>query len=342
MGIYRPKTILVTGGAGFIGHHLIDYIIKNTDYNVVSLDRLDYSGNLNRLDYILKDASDNYRVKIVFHDLKAEISPFVAKAIGEIDIILHLAAASHVDRSIEDPLSFVMDNVVGTCNLLNYARTLPRLDKFLYFSTDEVFGPAPIGVNYKERDRYNSTNPYSATKAGAEELCVAFANTYGIPVVITHTMNVIGERQHPEKFIPMCIRKILTGEEVLIHANKDLTKAGSRFYIHAQDVAKAILFILDSGNTPGLYGTEKTPKYNIVGERELDNLTLAQTIADTMGYLLSYKMVDFHSSRPGHDLRYSLDGSLLASLGWKPSIPIHEHIKGITQWYMDNLGWLWL
>ena len=130
----------------------------------------------------------------------------ICAAIGEVDYILHLAASSHVDRSIDHPMEFVMDNVVGTCNILNFARDQQNLSRFIYFSTDEVFGPAPEGISYAERDRYNSTNPYSATKAGAEELCVSYENSYGMPIYITHTMNVFGNRQHPEKYIPSTIR----------------------------------------------------------------------------------------------------------------------------------------
>ena len=162
------KRVLITGGAGFIAHHLIYYLIKKTSWDIVSLDRLDYSGNLNRLDSILSSLTHEQksRVTIVYHDLKSEINPWIKKEIGEIDIILHLAAGSHVDRSIDYPMEFVLDNVVGTTNILEYAREVNvsnQLERFIYFSTDEVFGPAPIGIDYKENDRYNSTNPYSAT-----------------------------------------------------------------------------------------------------------------------------------------------------------------------------------
>ena len=216
------KTALITGGAGFIAHHLIGQILKNTDWNVVTLDRLDYSGNLNRLHDLMTsfDPDVRKRVKIVHHDLKAELNPLVRNEVGDVDYIIHLAAGSHVDRSIDYPMEFVMDNVVGTCNILEFARTQKdNLERFIYFSTDEVFGPAPDGIKYKENDRYNSTNPYSASKAGGEELAVAYENTYGVPIYVTHTMNVFGERQHPEKFIPMCIRKARDGESVTIHSD---------------------------------------------------------------------------------------------------------------------------
>ena len=183
------KKVLITGGAGFIAHHIIFHIIKETDWEIITIDRLDISGNLNRLNEILEQflPKDKKRLKIVFHDLKAEINSQIESAIGKPDIILHLAAASHVDRSIIYPMEFVQDNVIGTVNLLDFARRLPKIEKFVYFSTDEIFGNAPKGVSYSEYDRYNSTNPYSASKASAEEFCVAYENTYKLPIYITHT-----------------------------------------------------------------------------------------------------------------------------------------------------------
>ena len=337
-----PKTLLVTGGAGFVGAHVIEHYVLNSDYNIVSLDRLDYSGNLNRISYVMdKYPEHKKRIRVVHHDLKAEINPVIARLIGDANIIVHMAAGSHVDRSIENPLSFVMDNVVGTCNILNYARTLRNLEAFVYQSTDEVFGPAPEGVSYSERDRYNSTNPYSASKAGAEELCVAFQNTYGLPVVIVHSMNILGGMQHPEKFVPLCIRKIINGETVYIHGSPDKKKAGSRFYIHAKDLADGIDFILTKkpSSSPDAGGA-KSKKFNIVGYEEIDNLTLAKLIASELGRELKYEVIDFHSSRPGHDLRYALSGDLLASQGWRPSQSISERIREIVSWYLDNPDWL--
>jgi dTDP-glucose 4,6-dehydratase len=340
------KKVLITGGAGFISHHLIRYLIKNTNWSIVSLDRLDYSGNLNRLDDILYDFSkqEKSRVKLVFHDLKSEINPWIKKEIGEINIILHLAAGSHVDRSIDYPMEFVLDNVVGTANILDYARFINEnndLERFIYFSTDEVFGPAPNGIDYKENDRYNSTNPYSATKAGGEELAVAYENTYGLPIYITHTMNVFGERQHPEKYIPMCIKKIRDGEKITIHSDKTKTIPGTRHYIHAEDVAEAIYFLLKKDIEPEIdFGGAKCPKFNIVGAEEINNLELAQLIADSQGKKLNYEMVDFHSSRPGHDLRYSMSGEKMKKLGWTPSIKLSQRIKQVVEWSLKNENWI--
>lgn len=332
--------ILVTGGAGFIAHHLIDELLYKTDAEIVSLDRLDYSGNLNRLYDVLKNNSNKSRLKIVYHDLKAEINPHISSHIGKIDVIFHLAAGSHVDRSIDFPMEFAMDNTIGTINLLQYART-QNLQRFIYFSTDEVFGPAPHGVFYKENDRYNSTNPYSASKAAGEEFAVAYENTYGIPVYITHTMNVFGERQSPEKFIPMCIRRVHLGEKITIHADPSKTKAGSRHYIHARDVADAMLFLLNHPTIKNQdYGGAKCQKFNIVGKEEWDNLKVASTIAEIQKKPLHYEMVDFHSSRPGHDLRYALDGSKMSSLGWGPKINIRERLEQMVSWSLEHKEWL--
>jgi len=337
------KKILITGGAGFIAHHVVDKILSSTDWEIITLDRLDFSGNLNRLNEVVRayPESEQKRVRVIHHDLKAELNPEITANIGKVDYISHLAAGSHVDRSISYPLEFVMDNVVGTAHILDYARKVDNLERFTYFSTDEVFGPAPQGINYKENDRYNSTNPYSATKAGAEELVVAYENTYGLPSFITHTMNVFGERQNAEKYIPMVIRKVRDNETVTVHANKEKTIAGSRHYIHAKDVANALLFLLqyDISNIGADNTGAKCQKFNIVGKDEINNLELAQFIAKVQNKELKYEMVDFHSSRPGHDLRYALDGTKMAHMGWKPESAF-ERLESVIKWTLDNNRWL--
>jgi dTDP-D-glucose 4,6-dehydratase len=683
------KRLLITGGAGFIGHHVIEHFLEKTDWEIISLDRLDYSGNLNRLDNVVSKypAETRKRVKIVWHDLKAEIQDLTQNLIGDVNIILHLAAASHVDRSITHPMEFLMDNTVGTVNVLNFARKLKNLERLIYFSTDEIFGIAPNGVSYGERDRYNSTNPYSASKAAAEEFCVAYENTYKMPIYITHchdettkcwsekgivsidqlqvgdkvwtladnknltlepileivnspyegeminfvsnktnlsvtpnhrmvtktrneaewsiryasdmfdrrdrqyiplsgdwnyndseeidlaehidfsklhfnanvpnktlskksfmrfvgwyvtegfcrvqrrsgpsicqkknhffdeieesmkifginitrsmsksgttvfelnsnvigefcktnfgasshekrlpqwiknsskenlshlfdammkgdgtihksyrrfytssyqlaqdfaeiaiklghscgikeretwnpnrtkkslsyyvslrksiggiesnhmsrsqykgniwcvrtssgnffvereghiscsgnTMNVFGERQHPEKFIPMSIRKIRNGETIGIHSDPSKTIPGSRFYIHAKDVAEAMYFLLHLNEdqkklvyTPD-YGGAKCPKFNVVGKEEIDNLQLVQYIADAQNKDLKYEMIDFHTSRPGHDLRYALSGDFMRQLGWEPRYTLQDRIKEVVSWSLENPEWI--
>jgi len=332
--------VLITGGAGFVGHHLIHQILERTDWDIVSLDRLDTSGTLARLSEVLDENKDHLvqnwkdRLQVVWHDLKAPVNDFTAEKIGKVDYIFHLAAGSHVDRSIDYPLEFVMDNVVGTVNILDFARKYvgEHLKLFLYFSTDEVFGTAPEGVFYKEDDRYRSGNPYSASKAGAEELAIAYENTYKLPIVVTHTMNVFGKRQHPEKFIPLVIQRVRDGEKIFIHANKECTKAGSRHYISTDDVADALLFLVDH-HTVG-------EKYNIVGKQETDNLELCQIIAGIIGGELIYEMVDFHSARPGHDLRYALCGEKMRKLGWEPKKSLHDRLKEVVEWTLENRRWL--
>lgn len=337
------KRILITGGAGFIAHHLVDKILSETDWEIITLDRLDFSGNLNRLNEVVSahPLVERKRVKVIHHDLKAELNPEIKSAIGKVDLISHLAAGSHVDRSISHPIEFVMDNIVGTANILEYARTVENLERFAYFSTDEIFGPAPKGINYKENDRYNSTNPYSATKAGAEELVVAYENTYGLPSLITHTMNVFGERQSAEKYIPMVIKKVRDNETVTVHSNKEKNVAGSRHYIHAEDVANALMFLFHydiSSLQPDISGC-KCQKFNIVGKDEIDNLELARFIAKVQKKELKYKMVDFHSQRPGHDLRYALDGEKMKKMGWVPN-SAYERLEKTIIWTLENDRWL--
>jgi len=327
------QRILVTGGAGFIGHAMIERLLSLTDYEIISLDRLDTSGNLNRLSNILEENQQwRNRLKIVWHDLKSPLNDFVINKIGKVDYILHLAAGSHVDRSILYPLEFVMDNVVGTCNILDYARVHCKdLKLFLYFSTDEVFGAAPEGVTFSENDRYNSGNPYAATKAGAEELCVSYENTYSMPIIITHTMNVYGPRQHPEKFIPIIINKVLSGEKLSIHSNPEQTEASKRHYLHSTDVADAILFLMNNYKIGD--------KYNIVSNTETDNLDLAKKIAKILDKPLNYELIDPKITRPRHDFRYAISGEKLKNLGWEQKISLEEGLQNVVQWTLQNEEW---
>ncbi len=332
------KNILITGGAGFVGAHIVEGVLKKTDWNIYIVDRLDLSGNLERLRDTEIWEAEKHRVRFFWHDLKSEIPSAILGELLDTNYVWHIAASSHVDRSIEDPTIFVLDNVLGTTNILLACKKMISLEKIIYFSTDEVFGPAPEGINYKEWDRYNSGNPYAASKAGGEEMAIAFANTYKLPIIITHTMNVFGERQHPEKFIPMTIRRVLNEEIVTIHANHDKTKAGSRFYIHARNVCDALLFLVEKGKA--LDGKNKIGKYNIVGEKEVDNLELARFISKAVGKPLKYEMIDFHSSRPGHDLRYALDGSLMREMGWDLPKTFEKSLEKTVHWYLENEKWL--
>jgi dTDP-glucose 4,6-dehydratase len=331
--------VILTGGNGFVGHHILEHFLKNTDWEIYCLDKLSYaSAGHDRIRDI--NAFDDKRVHIFPMDLSLPLQEGLVKELGEIQYIFHVAADSHVDNSISDPVPFVQNNVNSTLYILEYARKLSSLKKFIYFSTDEVYGSAPVGKNYKEGERFNCGNPYSASKGAAECICQSYANTYKMPIVITNTMNVIGERQHPEKYVPKVVRKVLEGETVTIHSNKDKTKAGSRFYIHARNIADALLHILNNCDETLDNYDASVGRFNIVGEKETDNLQLAQMIADILGKELKYEMVDFHSQRPGHDLRYALDGTKMKSIGWTHPVAFEESLEKTIKWTLKNDKWL--
>lgn len=309
--------LLLTGGAGFIGSNLARYILANTDWRITILDRLDEAGTFDRV----SDIRDEHptRCAVHWHNLRSPINPNHLP--GPFDYVAHLAAGSHVDRSIRDPVGFVMDNVVGTAHLFDYCRTI-RARRVLYFSTDEVFGPAPEGVSYDEHSPHNPNNPYSAAKAGGEALCPAYANTYGLPIQVTHCTNVYGPGQYSEKFIPLATRKILAGEKLEIHSRNGVPS--SRFYVHVDDISRAVIAILEGG---GIISGPNTGKYNISGDREYDNLEVARAIADILGRPLEAELVEDPPNRPRPDQRYAIGGVKLKALGWAPTVPFAEGLK---------------
>lgn len=327
-----PKKIVLTGGCGFIGHHFAEYIHKNTDWDIIIIDKLTYASmGLDRLRN--NELLYSNRIKVFTIDLCEEISEGIQREIGEdVNYIVHMAAETHVDNSIKEPVRIIKNNVNSTVNLLEWARGLKSLEIFFYFSTDEVFGPALGDTLYKEWDRHRPTNPYSASKSAAENICISYENTYNIPLMIVNVMNAFGERQHVEKFIPLCIKKILSDDLIYIHSYPDRITSGTRFYIHAQNIASAVVFLINNGKIG--------EKYNISGEKEVSNLELAQLIAKYMNRELKYEMVDFHSSRPGHDLRYGLDGTKIYELGWNPKFNFEESLEKTVNWTLKNLEWL--
>ena len=324
--------IIITGGCGFIGHHFVEHVFKNTDWEIVIFDKLSYASNgFERLRDT--DTLNNNRVKVFTNDLTNPLPEGIIKEIGlNVDYIVHMAAETHVDNSIKDPKLFIDNNIYSTLNMLEYAKKLPNLKMFFYFSTDEVFGPALGDTLFKEWDRHKPTNPYSASKSAAEQICIAYENTYKTPLMIVNVMNAFGERQHVEKFIPLCVKKIINNEKIYIHSYPDKKTSGTRFYIHARNIADAVLFLIKNG-TIG-------EKYNISGEREVSNLEMAQMIAKFMNKELDYELIDFHSTRPGHDLRYGLDGSKLFEMGFKLPINFEESLRKTVEWTLENQKWL--
>jgi dTDP-glucose 4,6-dehydratase len=333
---FKIMRYLITGGAGFVGHHFVEHFLKTTDAEIIVLDALNYASmGFDRLRDI--DVFDSKRISVLSADFSFPLSRGVQQEIGQVDYIFHLGAESHVDNSITDPKPFVMSNVVGTMNMLEVAKIQKKLKCFFYFSTDEVFGPAPNNVSYEEDDRHRPTNPYSATKSGGEMLVKAYQNTYKIPCIITRSMNIFGERQHPEKYIPLVVNAVLSGDIVTIHSNPEKTQAGSRFYIHARNVADAYSFLLKNiEEGQRIIGED----YHITGEREVDNLELAQMISRLLGKELRYEMVDYHSSRPGHDLRYCLDGQKIFNLGWVMPKSFEQSLQKMIEWTLQNPRWL--
>jgi dTDP-glucose 4,6-dehydratase len=331
--VWDKKRILITGGAGFIASHVIDLILKTTDWEIIVLDKFTYASNgLTRLKEI--GAYDNPRVELHVADVSRPLGACLENEIGIVDYFLHMAAGTHVDNSIKCPRDFVEANTFGTLEMLEYARRIPLLKKFVYFSTDEVFGPAAIGQKFLEWDRYNSCNPYSATKAGGEELALAWENTYNVPVIITHTMNVIGERQHPEKFLPRVVRSILKGTELQIHTDPKTGLPGSRNYLHCRDVADGVMFLLEHGKT--------REKYNIASGDDISNLTVAKMVAEILQQPLIYRKVNPVSVRPGFDVRYGLSHEKMKAMGWVAKHSFEENLRSLVEWMVapENLHWL--
>jgi len=328
------KTVLVTGGCGFIGHHVVEHLLINTDWDIIIIDKLSYASmGFERLkDPIFEDNIRSTRLKIITWDLMTEISIGLVKELKNINIIIHMAAETHVDNSIKNPNFVIQNNIMSTVNLLEFAKTLQELETFFYFSTDEVYGPALNNKLYKEDERHNPTNPYSASKSAAEQICVSYCNTFKLPIIRINVMNAFGEKQHIEKFIPKVIKSLLNDEIIYIHSYPDKKQSGTRFYIHARNIAAGVLFILKNG-TIG-------ESYNITGEKEVSNLEIAETISKIMNKELKYEMVDFHSSRPGHDLRYGLDGNKLKNLGWELPLDFEKSLEKTVLWTVKNPKWL--
>lgn len=323
------EAVCVTGGAGFSGAHLCQHILDNSNLDVVVLDRLTYAGSLERLQDVRRDYGQ--RLRFVFHDFRAAYPSSVLHALSDCRTIIHNGAETHVERSLSDPETFCQSNVIGTLQTLQAAITL-QCEHFLYVSTDEVLGAAPEGVDYDELAQIRPSNPYSASKAGGEAMAFAYWKAFGLPVTVSRTMNLFGERQHPEKFVPMTIRKLLNAQPLTIHGNAQ-GHSGARKWLHARNQASALLFLL--------HQPAKGETFHIAGE-ERTNLAIAEIVADEIRTDFAFEMVDFHATRPGHDFRYSLSDAKLRALGWFPPVPFEESLRRTVAWSIrpENRYWL--
>ncbi len=312
------KNVLITGGAGFIGRHLVSYLLAATDWRLTVLDRLGEGSDLTRL-------QTDSRLRYVWHDLRAS---HMRETVGnEYTHVIHLAASSHVDRSVRAPLDFVADNVTGTANLLEWARTCQNLEKLLHFSTDEVFGAAPPGKAFDEYDSLAPSNPYAASKAAAETLCSAWASTYGLPIVVTRCTNVAGAGQSAEKFIPNTIEKSRRREMVQIHSRNG--ESSSRKYIDVSDVSLAIESVLLRG---GVIAGRGSGYYNIGSDTEYSNVEITTALAELLELSVDFELVENPPNRPRPDMRYDVKTDRLKALGWTQRVPILETLARCVHW----------
>lgn len=336
------KRLLLTGIAGSIGAHFMAHIFHHTDWDIVGIDSLRHKGWIDRVHEITRSHPEWLpRLKLVVHDLNAPFSTLTKKKIGHIDYIISMASLSDVEASIQDPVPFIQNNVNLVLNLLEYAKEA-KPEVFLQISTDEVYGASSskFGDLRKEWDAIIPSNPYAASKACQEAIAISYWRTYSVPLIITNTMNNWGQMQQPNKY-PVIIQKALMDDEVLtIHGKPGLI--GSRSYIHSRNFADAVLFLLKNC-PPHMHvpnSADRPDRYNIAGDKQLDNLELALLIARLMKKELKYELVDSHTARPGHDPHYGLDSTKIYSLGWKPPVSFEEGLRTTIEWQVHNPEWI--
>jgi len=328
------KHVVLTGATGFIGSHLVQHLLDNTDWLITGLDSLTYAGDAGRV--VEGGRFDPERVRLFWHDLRAPVMPTLDRRIrsrGEVDYLVNVASASHIDQSIADPVPFVLNNVAVGLHALEYARVV-RPQVFVQFETDEVYGASQVPL--PEWAPINPSNPYSASKAGQAALAIAWWRTYGVPVVLVAPMNNFGERQDREKFVPKVVRAVERGEVVTIHGSPEAI--GSRHYLHARNAADAVLYLLN--RAPTAYPQADRPdRYNVVGDRRVDNLEMAQRIAAIVGRPLRWQFDHNPRARPGHDLHYALDGGKLERLGWEAPVGFEASLERTVRWMVANPDW---
>ncbi|WKN32714.1 dTDP-glucose 4,6-dehydratase [Porifericola rhodea] len=330
------KKILITGGAGFIGSHVVRLFVNTyPEYSIFNLDKLTYAGNLENL----KDIEDKPNYTFVRGDISDAdfINQLFEK--NQFDAVIHLAAESHVDRSIKDPMAFITTNVVGTVTLLNAAKAIWQddMDKHLFYhvSTDEVYGSLDNGGFFVEETSYDPKSPYSASKASSDHFVRAYHNTYNLPVVLSNCSNNYGPYHFPEKLIPLCINNIQNKKPLPIYGKGE----NVRDWLFVEDHARAIDVIFHKGKVGDTY--------NIGGFNEWKNIDIVRLLCKIMDKKLgraegeSEQLITFVKDRAGHDLRYAIDAKkLMNELGWEPSLQFEEGLEKTVDWYLANQEWL--
>lgn len=357
------KRILLTGGGGFAGAHFFEHVLVETDWDIVLTDSFRHKGKTDRVAEVIKGGGKLWkkkykeRTQVITHDLTVPFSEQAIDAMGKIDYMVAYASESHVDRSISDPVPFIRNNVDLCLSTLELARKL-KPKALVWISTDEVAGPVSRDDfdGHPEWSTVLPSNPYAGSKAAQEAFVTSYWRTFGVPAIIVRCMNMIGERQDPEKFVPMTIAKVLRGGTVSIHGTEQ--EIGTRHYLHSRNLADGILFLLQETHPScfpahldamcerypidgiELSTADRPDMFNIASSDRVDNLAVAKLIAGYVGQDLRYELESFHQARPGHDAHYGLDASKMTALGWTPPISFEDSLKRTVEWTLEHPEWL--